>query len=139
MSSRIINVTRVNFTLTRDVICDPQAMIALLTSSFYHGFLSIMPLFGMLLLACNVGPIALGGWLFSSKAMAPKLSRMDPLAGLKRMFSLKSLVELGKALGKVVVILGVTILLLLMLQQPMFRLSDESTNAAIIHSLQLSG
>jgi len=71
--------------------------------------------------------------------MAPKLSRMDPMAGLKRMFSLKSLVELGKALGKVVVILGATILLLLMLQQPLFRLSDESINSAIMHSLQLSG
>jgi flagellar biosynthetic protein FlhB len=98
-----------------------------------------MPLFGVLLVASIVGPIALGGWLFSGKAMAPKLSRMDPLAGLKRMFSVKALVELGKALGKVLVILGATIILLLMLQQPMFRLSDESTNAAIIHSLQLSG
>src|SRR5690606_14522942 len=139
MGSRIVNVTRFNFTLTRETIFDPQAMIAHLTSSFYHGLMSIMPLFGLLLVASIIGPIALGGWLFSTKAMAPKLSRMDPMAGLKRMFSLKSLVELGKALGKVVVILGATILLLLMLQQPLFRLSDESINSAIMHSLQLSG
>lgn len=139
MGSRIVNVTRFNFTLTRETIFDPQAMIAHLTSSFYHGLMSIMPLFGLLLAASIIGPIALGGWLFSTKAMAPKLSRMDPMAGLKRMFSLKSLVELGKALGKVVVILGATILLLLMLQQPIFRLSDESINSAIMHSLQLSG
>lgn len=139
MGSRIINVTRFNFTLTRETIFDPQAMIAHLTSSFYHGLVSIMPLFGLLLAASIIGPIALGGWLFSTKAMAPKLSRMDPMAGLKRMFSLKSLVELGKALGKVVVILGATILLLMMLQQPTFRLSDENINSAIMHSLQLSG
>src|SRR5690606_16306971 len=139
MGSRIVNVTRFNFTLTRETIFDPQAMIAHLTSSFYHGLMSIMPLFGLLLLASIIGPIALGGWLFSTKAMAPKLSRMDPLAGIKRMFSLKALVELGKALGKVVVILGATILLLKLLQQPLFRLSDEDVKAAIIHSLQLSG
>lgn len=139
MSSRIINVTRYNFNLTREVIFDPQAMIAHLVNSFYHGFISLMPLFGILLLASIIGPIALGGWLFSTKAMAPKLSRMDPLAGLKRMFSMKALVELGKALGKVLVILGFTIVLLLALQQPMFRLSDEHIGLAIVHSLQLSG
>jgi flagellar biosynthetic protein FlhB len=139
ISSRIINITRFNFILTREAVFDPQAMIAHLASSFYHGFVSIMPLFGVLLVASILGPIALGGWLFSGKAMAPKLSRMDPLAGLKRMFSVKALVELGKALGKVLVILGATVILLLLLQQPMFRLSDESVNAAIIHSLQLSG
>lgn len=139
MSSRILHVTRYNFILPREAAFDPQAMLAHLASSFYHGIVSIFPLFGVLLVASIVGPIALGGWLFSTKAMAPKLSRMDPMAGLKRMFSVKSLVELGKALGKVLVILGSTILLLLFLQQPTFRLSDESTNAAIIHSLQLSG
>lgn len=139
MSSKIIDITRYNFTLTRDAIFDPQAMIAHLASSMFQGIVSMLPLFGLLLVASIVGPIALGGWLFSSKAMAPKLSRMNPLAGLKRMFSLKALVELGKALGKVLVILGCTIILLKLLQQPIFRLSDESIAGAIVHSLELSG
>jgi flagellar biosynthetic protein FlhB len=134
MASRLVNITRYNFSIPREAIFDPQTMIAYL-SSFY----SLLPLFGILLVASIVGPIALGGWLFSTKAMAPKLSRMNPLAGLKRMFSVKALVELGKALGKVLVILGCTILLLLALQQPMFRISDESIEAAVIHSLEISG
>lgn len=139
MTSRILHITRYNFILPRDAAFDPQAMLAHLASSFYHGIVSLLPLFGVLLVASIVGPIALGGWLLSSKAMAPKFSRMNPMAGLKRMFSTKSLVELGKAIGKVLVILGSTILLLLFLQQSIFRLSDESTSAAIVHSLQISG
>jgi flagellar biosynthetic protein FlhB len=139
MASRLVNITRYNFSIPREAIFDPQTMIAYLSSSFFHGFYSLLPLFGILLVASIVGPIALGGWLFSTKAMAPKLSRMNPLAGLKRMFSVKALVELGKALGKVLVILGCTILLLLALQQPMFRISDESIEAAVIHSLEISG
>lgn len=139
MSGKMIDIIQHNFVLTREVIYDPQAMIAHLSSSMYEGLISLMPLFGMLLAASIIGPIALGGWLFSAKAMAPKMSRMNPGAGLKRMFSVKALVELAKALGKVAVILGASILILLVFEQAMFRLSDEAVNNAIIHSLKISG
>jgi len=139
MTNKITGISQHNFSLARDSIFDPQAMIAHLASSFYDAIFSLLPFFAILLIASIVGPIALGGWLFSSKAMAPKFSRMNPIAGLKRMFSIKSLVELAKAVAKVLVILGATVLLLLALQQPMFRLSDEGVQAAIVHSMKLSG
>ncbi|MCI5041929.1 MAG: flagellar biosynthesis protein FlhB [Donghicola eburneus] len=44
---------------------------------------------------------AMGGLNWAPKAMAFKPDKMDPLKGLKRMVSMKSLVELGKALLKV--------------------------------------
>lgn len=138
MGGKLMDVTRYNFTIPRDAIFDPQTMIAYLSASMFDGLLSLLPLFGMLLVASIVGPIALGGWLFSGKAMAPKFSRMDPIAGIKRMFSIKALVELAKALGKVAVILGATILVLLAFEQAMFRLADETVNNAIIHSLEIS-
>ncbi|HTF84326.1 MAG TPA: flagellar biosynthesis protein FlhB [Cellvibrio sp.] len=139
MGGKLMEVTRYNFTIPREAIFDPQTMIAYLSASMFDGLLSLLPLFGMLLVASIVGPIALGGWLFSGKAMAPKFSRMDPIAGTKRMFSMKALVELAKALGKVAVILGATVLLLLAFEQAMFRLADETVNNAIIHSLKISG
>ncbi|MGM8227498.1 flagellar biosynthesis protein FlhB [Cellvibrio sp. ARAG 10.3] len=139
MGGKLMEVTRYNFTIPREAIFDPQTMIAYLSASMFDGLLSLLPLFGMLLVASIVGPIALGGWLFSGKAMAPKFSRMDPIAGTKRMFSMKALVELAKALGKVTVILGATILILLAFEQAMFRLADETVNNAIIHSLKISG
>lgn len=138
MGSKLIGLTRENFILNRATIYDPNAMIAHLASAIYDGLFSIAPLMGILLVASFVGPIALGGWNFSGKAMAPKLSRMDPLAGLKRMFSVKSLIELLKSLGKVLIILGATIWLLKIYAQDMFRLVDESIGNAIIHSLEIS-
>jgi flagellar biosynthetic protein FlhB len=138
MGSKLIGLTRENFILNRATIYDPNAMIAHLASAIYDGLFSIAPLMGLLLVASIVGPIALGGWNFSGKAMEPKLSRMDPLAGLKRMFSMKSLIELLKALGKVLVILGATIWLLQFYSQDMFRLVDESVGNAIVHSLEIS-
>ena len=139
MGGKLMDVTRYNFTIPRDAIFDPQTMIAYLSASMFDGLLSLLPLFGMLLIASIVGPIALGGWLFSGKSMAPKFSRMDPIAGVKRMFSMKALIELAKALGKVAVIFGATILVLLAFEQAMFRLADETVNNAIIHSLKISG
>ncbi|MCE3252433.1 MAG: flagellar biosynthesis protein FlhB [Cellvibrio sp.] len=138
MGSKLIGLTRDNFILNRETIYDPNAMIAHLVSAIYDGLFSIAPLMALLLIVSIAGPIALGGWNFSGKAMEPKLSRMDPLAGLKRMFSVKSLIELLKALGKVLVILGATIWLLKFYAQDMFRLVDESVGNAIIHSLEIS-
>lgn len=42
-----------------------------------------------------------GGINFTGKALMVKGNRINPLAGLKRMFSMKALVELGKAIAKV--------------------------------------
>jgi flagellar biosynthetic protein FlhB len=56
------------------------------------------------IIAAFLSPLGVGGWLFSTKALAPKMNRISPLAGIKRMFSANSLVELFKAWGKVLVV-----------------------------------
>ncbi|NVO22083.1 EscU/YscU/HrcU family type III secretion system export apparatus switch protein [Donghicola sp. C2-DW-16] len=57
---------------------------------------------GIPMLALTIGvQAAMGGLNWAPKAMAFKPDKMDPLKGLKRMVSMKSLVELGKALMKV--------------------------------------
>lgn len=61
---------------------------------------TMLPFFFISLLAGLLGPILIGGWTFSSKAIAPKISKMNPLKGLKRMFSAKALMELVKAFLK---------------------------------------
>ena len=48
-----------------------------------------------------------GGIIFAPKALAFKGSRINPLSGLKRMFSLKALVELGKSILKVAFLFGI--------------------------------
>ncbi len=52
------------------------------------------------------GTIALGGWNLAPEALGFKWNRIDPLAGLGRLFSARSLVELMKALAKFVLLLG---------------------------------
>jgi flagellar biosynthetic protein FlhB len=63
-------------------------------------------------LATLVGPLLLGGLNFSAEALQPKLERLDPIKGLGKIFAMRGLVELGKALLKLLFIGGVLALLL---------------------------
>ena len=49
-------------------------------------------------------PMLIGGWNFSPGAAAPDFARVNPLSGLKRIFSANSLAELFKALLKFLLI-----------------------------------
>jgi flagellar biosynthesis protein FlhB len=61
-------------------------------------------LFGLTLLAAIAGPAMLGSLGWRNKAMAFKGNKLNPLAGLKRMFGLQGGIELAKALAKTAVL-----------------------------------
>ncbi|MDR6536903.1 flagellar biosynthesis protein FlhB [Variovorax soli] len=84
-----------SFMLTQAGLLAMQALVAM------------APLMGMLVLAALVAPLMLGGWLFSTQALGPKFDKLDPIAGVKRLFSTQSLAELFKALAKSLLIGGV--------------------------------
>lgn len=44
------------------------------------------------------------GWLLTSKPLIPDLSKLDPIQGMKRFFSMRSLVELLKSLAKILLV-----------------------------------
>lgn len=127
------------FELSRETLLDEGSMVRLLMSNGLMALGAIMPLLIALLIASIVGPVSLGGWLFSGKAMAPKLSRMNPAAGLKRMFSTKALVELLKALGKFLVVLSVALLVLSAYQDDLLSIAKQPLDLAIMHSAEIVG
>jgi flagellar biosynthetic protein FlhB len=66
----------------------------------------------MVTLAAIFSSVILGGISFSSESLVPKLEKLSPLKGFKRMFSARGLSELLKAMAKFLLIGGITILLL---------------------------
>ena len=135
----LLELMRGNFALSRDVLLDDRSMALYLLASGKMALEAIMPLLVILLIAAVLGPIALGGWLFSPEAMAPKASRMNPASGLKRMFSTHALVELLKALAKFTVILLVALAVLSADQDDLLAIANQPLEAAIIHSAELVG
>jgi flagellar biosynthetic protein FlhB len=139
MAQDMMELMRINFSLSREVVLDQGAMGAYLMHSGLIALVAIQPVMITLLLAALIGPISLGGWLFSAGTMAPKFSRMNPGAGLKRMFSSKAVIELLKALAKFFIILFVALAVLSSDIDDLLRIAHEPLDMAIIHSLQVVG
>jgi flagellar biosynthetic protein FlhB len=90
-------------------------------------------------LAAIIAPLALGGWSFSGQALMPQFSRMNPLEGVKRMFALRSLIELAKAMAKFGVVAIVAGLVLWNDAATLMALGREPLQQAIGHAVQISG
>ncbi|UVE16361.1 flagellar biosynthesis protein FlhB [Pseudomonas sp. LS44] len=139
LADMMMQVMRANFSLSREVLLNEQSMGLWLMASGKMAIEALVPLFVTLLIASILGPIALGGWLFSMEALQPKFSRMDPLAGLKRMFSAKALIELVKALAKFLVVLLVALAVLSSDRDALLAIAQEPLDMAILHSVQVVG
>jgi flagellar biosynthetic protein FlhB len=139
LAQDLMELMRMNFSLPREVILDQRSMGTYLMNSGVIALLGIQPIMITLVLAALIGPISLGGWLFSAGTMAPKFSRMNPAAGLKRMFSTKALVELLQALAKFLIILTVALKVLSSDIDDLMRIGHEPLELAVIHCLQVVG
>lgn len=64
----------------------------------------IAPILGVAFLSAIVLSYLQVGFIFTTKPLEPKLSRLNPIEGFKRLFSKKALVELVKSILKIVLI-----------------------------------
>ncbi len=93
--------------------------------------LPFLGLFGMTMAAAIATPLLLGSMGFRWTAMKPKGEKLNPLNGLKRMFGTRGLIELVKALAKVI-LLGLIGLCLVYANLPnMFALGGQDMRSAI--------
>src|SRR5690606_35711068 len=124
--------------ISRDQALDSTRLTAALSSAALDGLRACAPVLLVALIAAILAPLALGGWNFSTQALAPKFERLNPLQGVKRMFSTRSLVELLKALGKFGVVALVAIVVLWSDASSLLALGREPTPQAIAHAAKLS-
>lgn len=108
---------------------------ALLTPRLYELAVDMLLVFSPLLLAVFLAaafsPLLLNGWSFSTEALQPKFSRLNPISGIGRMFSVHSLVELGKALAKSIVVGGIGAWVIWHNKDAVLALSSQTMDAAI--------
>ena len=130
---------RYNFSFDRSVIFNEESMLGHLGVSIFEGLYALLPIFAVLLVAAILGPIALGGWNFSLKTLAPKASRMNPISGLSRMFGAKALMELAKAIGKVVIVAAIALTVLAINTEEIMAIRSEPLLRAMLHSVTTIG
>jgi len=76
----------------------------LLVGLLFKVFILLMPIFIVVFVVGVIANVIQVGALFSPSAIQPELSKIDPLKGLQRLFSMNSFVELIKNILKMLII-----------------------------------
>jgi len=87
--------------------------------------------------AAILAPVVLGGWVFTVENLAPKMEKINPIKGVGKMFSIKSLMELIKSVLKVSVIGGIGAILYMQLRDQFMSLSSNPFHSAIVEAANL--
>ena len=127
------------FTNAFTYAADPIGMTQMLGDLGGQALWAILPLSVVLFLAGVFSSVGVGGFVLSAKALQPKMSRMSPIKGIGRMFSAKSLVELGKSLLKFVLISSVAVLVLAVLLKEILFLSNKDFEVAAVQGVTYVG
>ena len=104
MINGLLDIMRQQFHVSRDVVFDPATPVIYLKMALSDGFYLVLPILLILLVADILVPITIGGWNFTSEGFAVKMSKLNPLTGLKRIFGMQGVIELIKAIIKVIII-----------------------------------
>lgn len=112
LSMSLQQLMRDNFTIDRHNIYNDAFGFTAIVESGGNVLLDFTPFLLVLLLVAFFAPMLVGGWLFSPKALAFKFDKLNPISGIKRLFSANSLMELLKAFAKFTLFTGIAIFML---------------------------
>lgn len=109
----------------------PDMMMTGLSEVGLSALAAFAPFLLLAFIAAILGGVAIGGWSFSPSPMAPKLSKLDPIKGLKRVFGVRGLVETVKAIAKAFVVSACAIAFLAYASESILKLSVTPYHAAV--------
>jgi flagellar biosynthetic protein FlhB len=137
IAKAIYLVTQRTFSLSRDETYDFTHMFQAWGSAIETVAGPVM-LYMVIITAAGIyGNIALGGYNFTWQGAAPKANKLNPLAGLKRMFGMNGLVELLKAIAKVIVVMGMAYIAMLVFKDEALHLDLELYPQNLFHAMDL--
>ncbi len=110
------------FSVSRELVFASERLPVHLGYMLAQALLLLLPLFAVAIVAAFAGPLAMGGWTFSGEAIAFSLEKLNPVKGIARVFSAKGLVEMLKALGKFLLLLGATLVVFVLFERDILTL-----------------
>ena len=131
MSHGATSIMRHGLSFGRDAAFDENAMSLMFTDLSWQGLTVVSPVFLLTIVAALLTPFLMGGWVLSPNAMTLNFGRLNPIDGVKRMFSMRSVGELVKAILKSVLIGGVVWWVVRHEQDQLFALISQPVETAI--------
>ena len=130
ISQSIMQISVEGFSVSRELAFDASQLPFQFMYMASQTLLALSPFMAVMLVAALAGPLMMGGWSFSLETISFKFEKLNPIKGLARIFSLKGLVELVKALAKFVLLLGAAILVFFTIDQQLLSLTSMTPKAA---------
>jgi len=119
--------------LDRETAIDPNMLMTRIGGDLMQLGIAFVPFALLLIIAAVASPLLIGGWLFSANALIPNFEKLNPLSGLGNMFSVRALVELFKAIGKSLLVGGVSWVVMSHQIDAMMGLTVESMQSSADH------
>ncbi len=126
-----------NFSVSRERLFDSAALPNLFLQAVFDALLLLAPLFILMVTVATFSSIAISGWNFSTQALAFKWEKLDPVKGMGRVFSVRGLIELLKALAKFLLIGAVAAGVLWNEMAQFLQLGDLPLHNALAHTARL--
>ena len=120
------------------VAITPDNVQSLIMGFVFKGFVLLFPLLLTVVITGLVANVIQVGLVFSAEALEPKFSKIDPLKGLQRLFSLKSVVELFKNIVKMCVVGYIAYVTVRNEVKGIFPLMDQSTGEILFYMGKIS-
>lgn len=111
---------------------DERSLVFLVQMELYNMLVLLAPMLAVALIIAVLSNLAQVGFLFAPGSLAPKLERISPVSGLQRIFSTRSLFELGKACAKVLVVFILAYLILKAHMLQLFTLTATTPAAGFV-------
>jgi len=125
--------------IERDHAYDVNHLTQAFAATAGEALSGLVPLAIVLLIAVFVAATAIGGWSFSASAVGFKAERMNPVKGIKRVFSANSLNELVKAMAKFAIVAAIAVLWLYSSVEELLALGAQPVLTAIPQALKICG
>ncbi|MCE9686251.1 flagellar biosynthesis protein FlhB [Shewanella sp. AS16] len=136
-ATQVSELLEYNFSLTKTELNQADVMTRHLGASLLHMLDLLAPLFIMVALLAAIAGALPGGPVFSFGNVGFKYSRIDPVSGIGRIFSSRSLVELLKSVLKILLLVGIMLTFLNSHLQDLLGYSQLPINEAVAKGMKL--
>jgi flagellar biosynthesis protein FlhB len=100
----IMELMTIGFRTASQADLTVESFKSLFNDYVFKGFIILFPIMLTVLVAGILGNVLQIGVMFSSESLIPKFEKIDPIKGFKRLFSVRSIVELIKSIFKMCIV-----------------------------------
>ena len=133
----LTDIMRWGFQPERAHLFQPEMMVQRLKDALLGAVEGMSLFFALMVVVAIVSNIALSGWVWATQAMGFKFSKLNPISGIKRIFGVNGLMELGKSIIKFFLIMSIAVAWLWSIQPQIMGLGRETVEGALVHTADI--